>query len=113
MQITGETSDGYHTFNELYKHRVALFIALMHAYPAMSWWSRKHHDGTMYDGDWIIAGMDLPNGQITYHMQGTYTQYLQSIRELSLAPQFDGHTPQEVVKRLLALNKSLDANDGV
>lgn len=24
----GEVSDGYHTFDELYEHRVALFIAL-------------------------------------------------------------------------------------
>ncbi|MGK3384654.1 hypothetical protein ACSLOB_28275, partial [Escherichia coli] len=38
----GEVSDGYHTFNELYAHRVRLFSSLMHAYAELSWWSRKH-----------------------------------------------------------------------
>ena len=35
----GEVSDGYHTFNELYAHRVRLFSTLMRAHPDKSWWS--------------------------------------------------------------------------
>ena len=46
----GEVSDGYHTFNELYEHRHALFLALMKAYPQWSWYSGKHHDGSEWQG---------------------------------------------------------------
>lgn len=42
----GEISDGYHTFNELYQHRCALFLALMASNPSIS----KHHDGSEWDG---------------------------------------------------------------
>ncbi len=64
-------SDGYHTFKELYEHRVTLFIALANThcdllkelYDKMEisspwffpfWKAKKHEDGTMYDG-WFIA----------------------------------------------------------
>ena len=59
-------SDGYHTFKELYDHRIALFVALITAlmqqeyHPANKtcWKSKKHSDGTMLDG-WFIAGIGL------------------------------------------------------
>lgn len=94
-------SDGYHTFEELYEHRIALFIALMRAHPELSWWSRLHADGTMWEG-WIIAGMHLPTGDITYHMADKYVRdYLDSeITEFGRAPEWDGHTPANVVKRI-------------
>lgn len=64
---TGQVSDGYHTFDELYQHRCMLFCALMFSNPAISWVSSIHHDGTMM-ADWFIAGMDLPTGRVTYHL---------------------------------------------
>ena len=59
-------SDGYHTFKELYEHRVVLFVALItaltqqeyHPSNKICWKSKKHSDGTMYDG-WFIAGIGL------------------------------------------------------
>lgn len=30
--INGETSDGYHTFNELYHHRAVLFSVIVKAF---------------------------------------------------------------------------------
>ena len=59
-------SDGYHTFKELYDHRIALFLALVKSiseqeyHPAnqICWKSKKHSDGTMFDG-WFIAGIGL------------------------------------------------------
>lgn len=99
----GEVSDGYHTFNELYQHRHTLFIALMRAYPEISWRSRLHHDGSKFEG-WFIAGMDLNGKQITYHLPDTdeYWQLLNhiGIKELDKAPEWDGHTSGEVVRRL-------------
>ncbi|WP_234923241.1 hypothetical protein [Salmonella enterica] len=53
----GEVSDGYHTFNELYAHRVRLFSTLMNAFPESAWWSFQHHDGEQWDG-WVLAGID-------------------------------------------------------
>lgn len=64
---TGETSDGYHTFAELYDHRNHLFVALMRSNPSLSWRASNHEDGTMFDG-WFVAGMHLSSGDITYHL---------------------------------------------
>lgn len=98
----GEVSDGYHTFNELYEHRCALFLALMASNPELSWISEKHHDGSEWEG-WFIAGMRLPTGDVTYHLP---------IRMWSLAcdtgadvlafgREWDGHTAADVVFRFL------------
>ena len=65
-QITGETSDGYHTFNELYHHRAVLFSVIVSNYRAAAWKSKLHHDGTMYDGMFIV-GIGTPYGQASYH----------------------------------------------
>ena len=96
---TGETSDGYHTFNELYDHRHHLFVTLMSLLPRISWWSRLHHDGTSFDG-WILAGIDLPSGTITYHIPSSMVRLLDYDKELSRGKKWDGHTSQDVIKRL-------------
>src|SRR3954471_3254925 len=58
-------TDGNHTMDDLYRHRHALFAALIKAYDSYitplsmrvrCWKSRAHADGTMYPG-WFIAGM--------------------------------------------------------
>ena len=91
-------SDGYHTFGELYQHRHYLFIALMHAYSDISWKAKKHSDGSMYDR-WFIAGMDLPSGQITYHLP-LWMWDAVKVKELDKAPPYDGHTSVNVLTRL-------------
>jgi hypothetical protein len=98
----GKISDGYHTFDELYKHRILLFIALMKSHPDLSWWSDTHADGSQWDG-WIIAGMHLPTGDITYHMDAIYAALLDGIQHLEKAPAWDGHTSNDVLLRLNAL----------
>lgn len=102
MSIDGNTSDGYHTFNELYDHRIALFCALMRSHKDISWWSEYHNDGTLIEG-WIIAGMHLPTGDITYHIPST-THIHVEIKHLDKAPAWDGHTPSDVVDRLNRFN---------
>lgn len=95
-------SDGYHTFGELYDHRTALFLALMRAHPGKGWWSHYHADGASYEG-YYIAGIDLPTGPITYHLHERFDACLLSlpdVRELERAPEWDGHTSEDVVKRL-------------
>ena len=54
--IAGQTSDGYHTFDELYDHRCLLFCMISAG--IAGWKSRKHHDGSEWEG-WFIAGCNL------------------------------------------------------
>jgi hypothetical protein len=100
---SGEISDGYHTFNELYDHRIALFMALMKTNPQISWRANNHDDGTMFEG-WYIAGMHLPTGEITYHLPGDTWTLLDGvgIATSNKAPKWDGHTAADVVNRLHA-----------
>lgn len=102
MVITGENLDvfdGYHKMSELYSHRIMLFMALMKTYPELSWKSRLHNDGTSYD-DWFIAGMHLPSGDITYHISDKFWGALDNINTLEKSPPWDGHTGEEVLRRL-------------
>ena len=99
----GNTSDGYHTFNELYEHRHHLFLALMKSHPDISWAAFAHEDGSCYYG-WIVAGMHLPNGDISYHLPDKFAETLEKIGipVATHAGHWDGHTAADVVKRLAA-----------
>jgi hypothetical protein len=110
---TGKVSDGYHTFDELYKHRHALFVTLANlitktkaiASPAgyKSW---KHDDGSMAYEGWFIAGLNLPGGQISYHLPAEYWP-LVNLPHYDIPPKWDGHTPNDVINRLMEYAKSL------
>lgn len=106
IKVDGDTSDGYHTFDELYEHRMALTLGLMKNCPAISWRSKNHHpDGDpMFEG-FFIVGMDLPTGVITYHYKLEHWDKFAGIKELDYAPLWDGHTPADVVKRLNEASK--------
>lgn len=97
--VTGDTSDGYHTFNELYHHRAVLFSVICNEHHDIAWKSKKHHDGTMYEGMFIV-GIDTPEGQATYHYDIDPYWNLFRVKELELAPEWDGHTPGEAIRRI-------------
>ena len=97
--ITGDTSDGYHTFNELYHHRAILFSVICNERPDIAWKSKRHHDGTMYDGMFIV-GIDTPEGQATYRYDIEPYWSMFRVKELELAPEWDGHTPDEAIQRI-------------
>lgn len=97
--ITGETSDGYHTFNELYHHRAVLFSVIVKAFEDKAWKSRKHHDGTMYDGMFIV-GVETPYGQATYHYDIEPYWDMFCCKEIERAPEWDGHTPAQAIERI-------------
>jgi hypothetical protein len=97
--ITGETSDGYHTFNELYHHRAVLFSVIVANYPDRAWKAKKHHDGTMYDNMFIV-GIDTPDGQATYHYDIDPYWDMFKCRVLDNAPEWDGHTPAQAIERI-------------
>lgn len=103
--ITGETSDGYHTFNELYDHRIVLFLALCRATDIVSpgiaiWRSKLHSDGSAFDG-WFVMGIGTtPGEQITYHLPLSRWDDAAFAETRERAPEFDGHTSADVLERL-------------
>lgn len=108
--------DGYHTFEELYDHRITLFITLcrhLHELLGMEnpgkflvWRSKNHSDGEpAFGGAWFLLGIGTGEGnQITYHIpieRWSETDFVGlNDGDLEKAPKFDGHTSQDVIERL-------------
>lgn len=99
----GEISDGYHSFNELYKFRMlynAAFLNLFVRQGGIAYKSRKHNGGEeIFGGKYFIVVANLPSGQISNHYENGYWD-LFDIPELPEAEKFDGHTPSDVLDRL-------------
>lgn len=101
---SGDLSDGAHTHNELYEHRMWLTI---YAIEAWKWWSgfeavksRKHADGELcFGGGWFIVMVKLPAGWISYHYEDQYWD-LFTISQAETPPEYDGHTSADVVDRM-------------
>ncbi len=106
---TMEAQDGYHTFGELYEHRITLFIALAKKLYEIGtepyvdgsiWRSKLHHDGTCFEG-WFILGIRTDKGkQITYHLPMSKWEETNFAQERGNAPEWDGHTPNDVLERI-------------
>lgn len=106
----GEMSDGYHTFNELYDHRITLWITLCrlfargnereHGNGVQVWRSKYHSDGSSFEG-WFILGLFEREGyQITYHLPLSRWGETNFADTIECAPEWDGHTPADVLERL-------------
>jgi hypothetical protein len=107
-----EISDGYHTFTQLYDHRITLYIALCKQRNARKnefapngnvWRSKKHSDGTSWDGWFILGICKLKGFQITYHLPIERWNETDFAETLEQAPEYDGHTPEDVLERLKTL----------
>lgn len=101
----GEVSDGYHTFNELYRYRMlynaAFFNLLARSGQVEVCKSRKHSDGEKGFGsdDWFIVMAMLPIGQVSNHYESKYWD-LFDVPERETSFEYDGHTPNEAADRL-------------
>lgn len=101
----GEQSDGYHTFNELYDHRITLFLAFAAEVDARCtngfvWRSKLHSDGSAFEG-WFVMGIGAaPGEQITYHLPMSRWEEAGFALTLAQAWTFDGHTSADVLMRL-------------
>lgn len=120
-KITENTSDGYHTFKELYDFRKAYNVALFNEWgrkglipnPNGSYHSKcyvhkswKHHDGELcFGGGWFIVVAVLPTGQISNHYKAEDWDLFQIPETEKALFKFDGHTGQDVIDRLLHLSK--------
>lgn len=91
-----EISDGYHTFAELYYHRMVLFAVICNHNKNKAWKSWKHSDGTMFE-DYFIVGIETPKGQYSYHYHKDFWD-LFSVREMVSAPEWDGHQPDDITR---------------
>jgi hypothetical protein len=94
--INGSTSDGYHTFDELYYHRMVLFSVICNQNKDKAWKSYMHHDGSMYP-NYFIVGIETPEGQYTYHYHQKYWGLFQ-VKEVGWAPEWDGHKPEDITR---------------
>lgn len=106
--VTNDISDGYHTFGELYEHRITLWIALCRliahspAYQASFpvWRSQLHSDGSKFEG-WFMLGLNQERGeQITYHLPMDKWELTWFADTLEKAPCFDGHSAADVLDRI-------------
>ena len=98
----GEVSDGYHTFNSLYRQRLILTAALVKAHKDVAWKSWRHEDGQpCFGGGWFIVGFDPPDGGYTYHYEEKDWELFDCV-ELPVGKHWDGHTDEDV-ERLLSI----------
>ena len=103
-------SDGYHTFDELYEHRIELFIALCRELSITRkgqllsvWRSKLHSDGSSFEG-WFILGIGTDAGsQITYHLPMSKWDDCAFAETFEKAPEWDGHSSEDVLERLRLL----------
>lgn len=109
-----QVDDGYHTLDEVYEHRIQIFITLarqlvrlnatLHSdeVPTPVWRSKQHHVGgdEMFDG-WFIIGIGKDQGkQISYHVPLSRWEEMDFAETLTNAPEWDRHTSQDVLDRL-------------
>lgn len=104
----GRLSDGFHSHNELYRHRMVLT-----AHAALGWKaagylvvkSWQHSDGEpCFGGGWFIVLAKLPTvGLVSYHYKAEHWDLFEIPEvEGKDLPAFDGHTADDVASRLTA-----------
>lgn len=101
-------SDGYHTFSELYEFRKIYNACLFNEWAKQGKFdvhkSKKHYDGSeCFGGGWFIVVAILPTGQISNHYELKDWNLFYCEEVATAKYPFDGHTPQDVLNRLLDL----------
>ena len=102
--IDENTSDGYHTFKELYEFRKLYNAAAFNEWYTNDLFdvhkSKKHSDGELcFGGGWFIVVAELPAGQISNHYEmKDWDLFNIPVRET--ADEWDGHTSKDVADRL-------------
>ncbi len=96
-----DISDGYHTFGELYDHRIALFLKLCRMHRGGCFWRQDAETP-----DWVIVYcyLDSPvdDEQISYHIPAKYVTAFEywGIKH-DPDHKWDGHNSADVVERLM------------
>jgi hypothetical protein len=122
-KITENTSDGYHTFKELYEFRKVYNAALFNEWAKQEMrnpkWANgneplnlpkynvhkswRHNDGELcFGGGWFIVVAVLPTGQISNHYEAKDWDLFKIPETEKALFEFDGHTSQDVLDRLIS-----------
>ena len=107
--ITEDTSDGYHTFKELYEFRLLYNACLFNEWAEQGKYdvhkSQRHADGELCFGrnDYFIVVATLPTGQISNHYPMTDWHLFKCEAVDQAKAIWDGHTSQDVADRLRKL----------
>lgn len=110
-EITGETSDGYHTFNELYEFRKVYNAALFNEWAMSGKYnvhkSYKHQTGELcFGGGWFIVVAILPSGQITNHYKNEdWDLFDIPVTDTALF-EYDGHSGSDTIDRIKSFIES-------
>jgi hypothetical protein len=100
-------SDGYHTFDELYEHRHALFLCLVNNLfnKANGWITYKsffHYDGTGYGG-YFLCGVKKDSVHLSYHLPESYWDLCHAPSYHQSPIEYDSHSSADTIKHLLTL----------
>lgn len=119
LGVTKDTSDGYHTFDELYEFRkmynAVLFnewakggaldnpnivpLVMRPKYSVHKSW--RHEDGELcFGGNWFIVSAMLPTGLISNHYKAEDWNLFKVPEVEKALFKFDGHTGADVLQRL-------------
>lgn len=113
---TKNITDKWHTFGDLYNHRMAFTIALCNAINLLNlanksetpdvycYKSKRHHDNEkdpIFEGSFIVVIESL-GGQISYHYNLEEWDKFK-IEERYEPNPYDGHTPDDTIVRLTNL----------
>ncbi len=106
VRIDENTSDGYHTFKELYEFRLLYNAHLFNEWAKQGMYdvhkSQRHNDGELCFGrdDYFVVVATLPTGQISNHYPMSDWDLFQCEAVEKAKAQWDGHTSQDVAQRL-------------
>jgi hypothetical protein len=106
---TNMISGGNHTFDQLYAYCVAMWVNLCGSISKQAsgpyvWRSREYADGRAVEPGWFMLGMNKePESQITYCVPESEWPNCEFADTLDKAPEWDGHTSNDVLLRLKKL----------
>lgn len=98
-------SDGHHTFEELYKFRLAYNALIFNEWATQCKYkvhkSYRHESGELcFGGGWFIVVAELPTGQITNHYRLDYWDWFKIPETEKALLAYDGHTPNDTINRI-------------
>lgn len=97
--------DGFHTMDELYDYRMAYNALLFNEWAAQGKYdthkSWNHADGLpCFGGGWFVVYATTPHGQVSNHYAAKHWGLFR-IPERDTPAEWDGHTPQDALERLI------------
>lgn len=104
--VNENTSDGYHTFKELYEFRLLYNAHLFSEWAKQGKYdvhkSQRHYDGELCFGreDYFVVVATLPTGQISNHYPMSDWELFNCEAVEKAKAQWDAHSSQDVAKRL-------------